>query len=102
MTIFMYFQWLTGRVRAGFARFASALSQRTWVVRGSLSNRQVLKERRTSPTEHHKSCKIHAKVVLDPRITDGAAHAGRRRRRLLAGFGLSSVSPPASNRPSSA
>jgi hypothetical protein len=31
MTIFMSFQWLKGKIRAGSARFASAVSQGTWV-----------------------------------------------------------------------
>src|SRR5947207_11282956 len=69
MTIFMYFQWLTGRSTAGSARFASAVSQRTWVVRGSLSNRQMLKGRPTTPTEYQKSCKIRAQVALGGRLS---------------------------------
>jgi hypothetical protein len=43
MTIFMSFQWLRGKIKAGSARLASAVSIRTWVVRGPLSNRQMLK-----------------------------------------------------------
>jgi hypothetical protein len=64
-------------MKAGSARFASAVSQRTWVVRGSLSNRQMLKGSPTGPTEYQKSCKIRAKVALLGRIR--AAQAGRRR-----------------------
>src|SRR6201994_3532771 len=43
MTIFMSFQWLKGKIRAGSAGFAPAVSTRTWVVRPPLSNRQGLK-----------------------------------------------------------
>src|SRR5947209_19214742 len=77
MTIFMSFQLLMGRIRAGSARFASAVSQRTWVVRGSLSNRQVLIGCPTRPTECQKSCKIRAKVAP---CSVWAHHRGRSGR----------------------
>ena len=39
-------------MKAGSARFASAVSERTWVVRGSLSNPQMLKGRPTGSAEY--------------------------------------------------
>src|SRR5258707_10291629 len=67
MTIFMSFQWLTGKITAGSARFASAVWKRTWVVRGFLSNRQMLKTYSTVLTDDQKSCKIRPAVALSKR-----------------------------------
>jgi hypothetical protein len=41
--MFMSFQGLREKRKAGSAGLASAVSKRTWVVRASLSNRQELK-----------------------------------------------------------
>ena len=64
-------------MKAGSARFAAAVSQRTWVVRGSLSNRQMLKGCPTGPTECQKSCKIRVEVALRGRIRAAQAETGR-------------------------
>src|ERR1700680_1393101 len=63
MTIFMSFQWLTGKIKAGSARLASAVSPRTWVVRRSLSNRQMLKGRIAVMRPCQKSCKLRLIVA---------------------------------------
>jgi hypothetical protein len=44
MTIFMYFQLLTGNFGGDFARFAASLSGRTWVLGPLLSNGQMVRE----------------------------------------------------------
>jgi hypothetical protein len=76
MTIFMSFQWLTGKIKAGSARFASAVSQRTWVVGRSLSNRQMLKGTGKVATQCLKSCKILSIVVLSKRVAFENTRAG--------------------------
>src|ERR1700693_4874807 len=63
MTIFMSFQWLTGKIKAGSARFASAVSPRTWVQRSPLSNRQMLMGALMTPTYYLRSCEIRPRVA---------------------------------------
>src|SRR5579863_6878027 len=93
MTIFMSFQWLTGKMKAGSARLASAVSTRTWVVRRSLSNRQMLKVCSSVLQSYPKSGKIRSKVALSIRAPlentrhwkcfgrDGAGGSADRRAR---------------------
>src|ERR1700730_3438781 len=64
MTIFMSFQWLTGKIKAGSARLASAVSSRTWVVRGPLSNRQMLIAAVRATVAGQKRCKMRPIVAL--------------------------------------
>src|ERR1700677_904805 len=64
MTIFMLFQWLTGKIKAGSARFASAVSIRTWVQRRPLSNRQMLKGHGRIKRQCQKSCKMRPLVAV--------------------------------------
>src|SRR6185437_11226241 len=64
MTIFMLFQWLREKIKAGSARFASAVSQRTWVQRRSLSNRLMLKGSWQVLNYDPKSCKIQPMIAL--------------------------------------
>src|SRR5258708_34459978 len=93
MTIFMSFQWLTGKIKAGSARLASAVSPRTWVVRGPLSNRQMLKGGRQVAKSYPKSCEIRPIVALSKGVSsDNAAvgcnllsKTGGRRTRVSAG-----------------
>jgi hypothetical protein len=63
MTIFMSFQWLMGKIKTGSAGLASAVSIRTWVVRGSLSNRQMLKVHPEAPCSYLSGCKILSGVA---------------------------------------
>src|SRR5438270_31036 len=64
MTIFMSFQWLRGKMKACSARFASAVSFRTWVQRRPLSNRQVLMGPFFARIPYLISCKLLARVAL--------------------------------------
>jgi hypothetical protein len=63
MTIFMSFQWLMGKIKTGSAGLASAVSTRTWVVRRSLSNRQMVEVHLEAPCYYLFSCKIPSKVA---------------------------------------
>src|SRR3979490_511280 len=106
MTIFMSFQWLTGKIKAGSARLASAVSERTWVVRGPLSNRQMLKVGLGDPVLRPISCKIRPMVAILKRVWTRntrfwivgpkrlhLAQATARWRRFARGLGLTAISP---------
>jgi hypothetical protein len=64
----MSFQWLTGKIKAGSAGLASAVSIRTWVHRRPLSNRQLLKARPSALRSYLKSCEMRSKVALPERV----------------------------------
>src|SRR3954447_21905552 len=58
MTIFMSFQWLTGKIKARFAGFAPAFAIRTWVQRRPLSNGQVVRRSGEMPASSAENIKI--------------------------------------------
>src|SRR6185437_758002 len=85
MTIFMLFQWLTGKIKAASARFASALSTRTWVQQRSLSNRLMLMRCCEGVDFRPKSCKIHALLAQPPAVTPRKSRNWMRGATQLAG-----------------
>src|SRR5436305_325232 len=98
MTIFMSFQGFTEKITAGSARFAPAVSTRTWVRSPPLSNRQMLKVGERAGRLYHTGCKIRIHGCVRK---GGRAHAEAARRPFAArrrGFNV--VSAEVSSRPS--
>src|SRR5437763_10436839 len=91
MTIFMSFQGFTEKITAGSARFAPAVSIRTWVRSPPLSNRQMLKVGGSADRLYHIGCKIRipgcVRKGLAPSRRGDPATFRRAQARLQCRFG---------------